>query len=100
VYHDIAGAAWVNSLFMVGLLAIGVALMLGILMRLACAAGALMVMLMWTAALPPQNNLFMDDHVIYALVLVGLALAGAGSTLGLGRRWEGTNLVKRYAWLA
>jgi thiosulfate dehydrogenase [quinone] large subunit len=100
IYHEIAGAAWVNTLFMVGLLAIGAALMLGISMRLACAGGALMVMLMWTASLPPANNLFMDDHVIYALVLVGLALVGAGNTLGLGRWWARSNLVKRYAWLA
>jgi thiosulfate dehydrogenase [quinone] large subunit len=98
IYHDIAGAAWVNTLFMVGLLAIGVALMLGIFMRLACAGGALLVVLMWTAALPPENNLFMDDHVIYALVLGGLALVGAGNTLGLGRWWAQTNLVKRHAW--
>jgi thiosulfate dehydrogenase [quinone] large subunit len=100
IYHEIAGAGWVNTLFMVGLLAIGVALMLGIFMRLACGAGALMVVLMWTASLPPENNLFMDDHVIYALVLVGLALVGAGNTLGLGRWWTQTSLVKRYAWLA
>ncbi len=100
IYHDIAGAAWVNTLFMVGLLAIGAALMLGIFMRLACAGGALLVVLMWTASLPPANNLFMDDHVIYALVLVGLALVGAGNTLGLGRWWAQTSLVKRNAWLA
>jgi thiosulfate dehydrogenase [quinone] large subunit len=100
VYHDIAGAAWVNSLFMAGLLVIGVALMLGIFMRLACAGGALMVLLMWTAALPPANNLFMDDHVIYALVLAGLALIGAGNTMGLGRWWARTSLVKRNAWLS
>jgi thiosulfate dehydrogenase [quinone] large subunit len=100
LYQDIAGTALVNTLFMVGLAAIGVALMLGIFMRLACAAGALMMVLMWTASLPPENNLFMDDHIIYALVLVGLALAGAGSTLGLGRRWAQANLVQRHSWLA
>jgi thiosulfate dehydrogenase [quinone] large subunit len=99
IYHEIAGAVWVNTLFMVGLLVIGAALMLGIFMRLACAGGALMVMLMWTASLPPENNLFMDDHVIYALVLIGLALVGAGNTLGLGRWWAQSSLVKRYAWL-
>lgn len=100
IYQEIAGTAWVNSLFMIGLLAIGVALMLGILMRLACGAGALMVTLMWTASLPPENNLFMDDHIIYALVLVGLALVGAGNTLGLGRWWTQTALVKRAPWLS
>ena len=42
----------------------------------------------------------MDDHVIYALVLVGLALVGAGNTLGLGRWWSQTGLVQRHGWLA
>jgi len=99
IYHGIAGAGLVDALFMVGLAAIGALLILGIGMRFACGAGALMVVLMWSAALPPENNLFLDDHIIYALVLVGLALAGAGNTLGLGRWWTKTSLVQRFPWL-
>ena len=100
IYQSIAGAGVVNVLFMVGLLAIGVALLLGIAMWPACIAGATMLMLMWTASLPPENNLFMDDHIIYALVLIGLAAVGAGKTLGLGERWARTAVVQRYSWLA
>lgn len=100
IYHEIAGAGAIDALFMVGLAAIGILLILGIGMRFACGAGALMVVLMWSAALPPANNLFLDDHIIYALVLVGLALAGAGNTLGLGRWWTQTSLVTRHPWLA
>ncbi len=99
IYHGIAGAGVVDGLFMVGLAAIGVLLLLGIGMRFACTAGALMVFLMWTATLPPENNPFLDDHIIYAVVLIGLALAGAGNTLGLGRRWTKTSLVRRFTWL-
>jgi thiosulfate dehydrogenase (quinone) large subunit len=100
IYQSIAGAGVVNVLFMVGLLAIGVALLLGIAMWPACIAGATMLMLMWTASLPPENNLFMDDHIIYALVLIGLATVGAGKTLGVGDRWAQTGVVQRYGWLA
>jgi thiosulfate dehydrogenase (quinone) large subunit len=100
IYQDIAGAGVVNVLFMGGLLGIGVALLLGIAMRPACIAGATMLMLMWTASLPPENNLFMDDHIIYALVLIGLAAVGAGKTLGLGTWWARTSVVQRYTWLA
>ena len=100
IYHDIAGAGVVNGLFMVGLLGIGVALLLGIAMRPACIAGATMLVLMWSASLPPANNLFMDEHIIYALVLIGLAAVGAGKTLGLGARWARTEVVQRYTWLA
>jgi thiosulfate dehydrogenase [quinone] large subunit len=99
IYHGIAGAGLVDGLFMVGLAAIGGLLILGIGMRFACGAGALMVVLMWSAALPPADNLFLDDHIIYALVLIGLALAGAGNTLGFGHWWTRTSLVQRFPWL-
>ena len=100
IYQSIAGAGVVNVLFMTGLLAIGVALLLSIVMRTACIAGATMLVLRWTASLPPENNLFMDDHIIYALVLIGLAAVGAGRTLGLGERWAQSPIVQRYGWLA
>lgn len=61
-YTSIAGAAWADWLFMVGLLGIGAALMLGVAMRIAAASGALLLMLMWTAVLPPENNPFTTDH--------------------------------------
>ena len=96
IYHDIAGAAWADWLFMIGLLGIGVALIAGIAMRIAAAAGAGLLVLMWTAVLPPQNNPFMDDHLVYAMVLVALALAGAGRTLGLGTVWERIPFVERH----
>jgi thiosulfate dehydrogenase [quinone] large subunit len=98
-YNGFAGASWADWLFMLGLLGIGVALILGVGMRIAAAAGALLVVLMWSAVLPPANNPFMDDHLIYAGVLVGLALTQAGDTLGLGRWWGGTALVRKAPWL-
>jgi thiosulfate dehydrogenase [quinone] large subunit len=99
IYHSIAGNVIVNVLFMAGLLAIGVALIGGVAMRFAAAAGALMMVLMWSASLPPANHVFMDDHLVYAIVLVGLALVNAGDTLGLGRRWSQLKLVQRFPWL-
>ena len=98
-YQDIAGAAWADALFMVGLAGIGVALLAGIGLRIAAAAGALLMVLMWSAALPPETNPFMDDHLIYAGLLVGLALVGAGNTLGFGRSWSRLPLVQRWPWL-
>jgi thiosulfate dehydrogenase (quinone) large subunit len=98
-YNGIAGAAWADWLFMIGLAGIGIALILGIGERIAAAAGALLLVLMWTAVLPPENNPFMDDHLIYAAVLVGLALIKAGDTIGLGKWWGGTELVSRTPWL-
>ncbi|WP_205325469.1 DoxX family membrane protein [Glycomyces sp. YM15] len=98
-YQGMAGSAFADALFMVGLGAIGTALILGIGMRIAAASGALLLVLMWTAALPPENNPFMDDHLVYAALLIGLAMARAGDTLGLGRIWGRLGLVERHRWL-
>jgi thiosulfate dehydrogenase [quinone] large subunit len=95
-YHSIAGAAWADWLFMLGLAGIGTALVLGIVMRIAAASGALMLVLMWSVVLPPANNPFMDDHLVYALVLVLLALMGAGRFVGLGGAWERLAIVQRF----
>jgi thiosulfate dehydrogenase [quinone] large subunit len=95
-YKSFAGAAWADWLFMIGLAGIGVALMLGVTMRIATYAGALLLMLMWSAALWPANNPFVDEHIVYVLVLLMLLLSGAGKTFGLGRWWDNTRLVRRF----
>jgi thiosulfate dehydrogenase (quinone) large subunit len=94
-YKSFAGAAWADWMFMIGLAAIGTALILGIGLRIAAAAGGLLLVLMWTAVLPPENNPFMDDHLIYAAVLALLALTNAGHTLGFGKVWERLPIVQR-----
>ncbi len=99
MYHDIAGQTWADWLFMIGLLGIGVALLAGVAMRLAAASGAVLLVLMWTAVLPPANNLFMDDHLVYAMVLVLIAALGAGRTFGLGKAWESMSIVEHNRWL-
>jgi thiosulfate dehydrogenase [quinone] large subunit len=95
-YQGIAGAAWADWLFMLGLAGIGTALILGIGMRAAAALGSLLLVMMWSAVLPTENNPFMDDHLIYALVLIGLAVAGAGKVFGLGKVWERIPFVARH----
>jgi thiosulfate dehydrogenase (quinone) large subunit len=93
-YNSIAGAALVDWLFMLGLLGIGLALTLGIATRLACAAGALLYLMMWTVVLPPENNPVLDEHILGAISLVVLALLNAGDTWGLGKRLARTDLVQ------
>ena len=93
-YNDIAGTPVANWLFMLGLLGIGIALTLGIGMRLGTAAGALMYVLMWTVVLPPENNPVLDDHILGALTLIALGALHAGNTWGLGQAWSHTGLVR------
>ena len=98
-YNNIAGAAWADTLFMLGLLGIGVTLTFGIGMRFAAVAGATMYVLMWSVVLPPDNNPVHDDHLLGAVTVVVLALALAGDTWGLGRWWSRLSLVKNNAFL-
>ena len=95
-YNSIGGTAWADWAFMLGLLAIGVALTLGAGMRLAAGAGAVMYVLMWTVVLPPENNPVIDEHILGAITLVALALLNAGDTWGLGRWWSKTDVVQQY----
>jgi thiosulfate dehydrogenase [quinone] large subunit len=99
LYKDIAGAAWADWLFMLGLAGIGTALLLGIGIRVAAVAGALLYLLMWTVVLPPENNPVVDDHIIGALVVIALALVHAGDTFGLGRWWKHQPTVQQNRWL-
>lgn len=94
-YNDIAGAAWADWLFMIGLAGIGIALLLGVFVNLAAISGSVLLVMMWTVVLPPENNVFMDDHLIYAGVLGLLALMGAGRFLGLGSMWERMSFVQK-----
>lgn len=95
-YNSLAGDTWVNVVFMVALLAIGVALTLGIGMRLAAIGGAIMYVMMWTVALPPETNPVLDVHILGAISVVVLALTMAGNTWGFGHQWSNTPLAKKY----
>ncbi|NUU17843.1 DoxX family protein [Cellulomonas humilata] len=89
-------------LFMLCLLGVGVAVMLGIGLRIAAVAGSLLMVLMWAAEWPfiqGTNNPLVDYHLIYALVLIVCASLLAGDTWGLGRRWAKIPLVQRFSWL-
>jgi len=100
LYHGLAGSLVVDWLFMLGLLGVGLALTLGVMVRLASLAGGLMVLLMFSAlSLPPANNPLLDEHIIYALVFVGIYLTRPGLWLGLGGWWRKLALVRGYPWL-
>jgi thiosulfate dehydrogenase [quinone] large subunit len=110
LFTGLAGSPVVDVLFMVGMLAVGTALILGIGLRLAAAAGATIMVLMWAAEWPlamktfdgqptGSTNPVVDYHLVFAAALVALALLAAGRTWGFGRAWESTNLAKRLPWL-
>ncbi|HEX5948529.1 MAG TPA: DoxX family protein [Actinomycetota bacterium] len=99
-YQGLAGGAWVDWVFMLSLLFIGLGLIFGIATRLAAIGGIVWMAILYSAsAVWPEHNPFMDEHVIYAIVLAGVAYVGAGRYFGFGRWWEQTALVKRAPFL-
>jgi thiosulfate dehydrogenase [quinone] large subunit len=94
-------AAWVDWVYMLSMLAIGLALILGIGVKLASIGGIIWMAIFYTAtAIWPEHNPFVDDHVVSALVLGALFFANAGIYLGLGKVWQRTELVRRHPILA
>jgi len=109
VFNDLAGNVLIDWLFMLGLLGIGAALILGVALRLAAASGALLLAMMWVATWPPatiaggqptgSNNPMVDDHVISALAIIVVGVYAAQSAGYLGRWWAKLDLVQRSPWL-
>ena len=99
VFNAIAGAVWADWLFMAGLLGIGVALILGIGMRIATVSAVIMLFLMYLASFPMTTNPIIDDHIVDALAIAALGLIGAGDVYGLGLKWKALPIVARNRWL-
>jgi thiosulfate dehydrogenase [quinone] large subunit len=108
-FNAIAGAPAADWLFMLGLLGIGAALVLGVALRPATASGVLLLTMMWFATWPPASvaggqptgstNPLIDDHVISALALIVVAAFTTHSAGNLGRRWAHLDGVQRFPWL-
>ena len=98
-FNPIAGNGFIDVLFMLGLLGIGLALILGIGLRIAAVTGTIMYVLMWAAELPMVTNPILDDHLTGAVTLIVLALTAAGTTWGLGKWWARQPFVERNRWL-
>ncbi len=96
LYHQLAGSDVVSWLFMLGLLLIGLSLLVGVGTTIAGYSGALLMLLMYLALLPPKTNPILDDHLIYLFLLLGIALGRTGDTFGFGRWWSQTALVKNH----
>jgi thiosulfate dehydrogenase [quinone] large subunit len=90
MFHAMAGHGWVNWLFMLGLLGIGIGLITGLAFRFSAVCGIAMLAFLYASSLPLQANPFIDDHVIEALMLAGLILIRNGRTWGLSAWWDGT----------
>jgi thiosulfate dehydrogenase [quinone] large subunit len=91
-FKSISGP-WADYLFMLGLLAIGVALITGCGLKLTAVAATLLLSLMYLAEFPLgakaglYTNPLVDDHWVDTLAILTFWFTRAGDTFGLGRWW-------------
>ncbi len=73
-FNSLAGVVLVDWLFMLGLLFVGVTLILNRYVKWGAVAGIFMMLLMYASLLFPENNPFVDDHLVYAVLLGYIAI--------------------------
>lgn len=99
-YNGIAGDKVTDFLFMAALGLIGITLVLGIGVMIASISGMLLLLMMWSAVLPGENNPVIDDHIVYIFVLIGVLMANKNQVWGLGKWWQKQALVRKIPVLA
>ena len=95
-YGSLSGNTVVDVLFMLALLMIGVALILGIGTKISGYSGAILVTVLWSTNLPPANNPIVDEHIVYLILFLAMIVVRPGRWLGLGEWWANTPLVKKF----
>jgi thiosulfate dehydrogenase [quinone] large subunit len=108
-FHNLAGVTAVDWLFMLGLLGVGVALILGVALRPAAISGCLMLAMMYLAEWPfakvgggqPTGsvNPIVDDHIVSIMALIAIAGFAAWSVGFISRRWSELPFVRAHSWL-
>jgi thiosulfate dehydrogenase (quinone) large subunit len=109
VFNSIAGAPIVDWLFMLGLLGVGLALILGVAVRVGAVSGALMLALMYLAVWVPSTtaggqpsgstNPIVDEHIVGIFGLIAIAALVNWGGGYLGRKWATLPIIKRHGWL-
>src|SRR5450755_1693969 len=87
IFRAMSGVAVVDWLFMLGLLGVGVALVLGVALRPAVISGVTMLLLMYVASWPfakmgggvptASTNPIVDDHVVSFMALIAIGAFAA-----------------------
>lgn len=73
-FHSLSGMVIIDWLFMLGLLFVGLTLLLNKYLKWGVFAGSIMLLLMYLSLLLPENNPIIDEHIVYILVLIILAI--------------------------
>ena len=79
IFQSMAGSPVVDFLVVGGEIAIGIALISGLLLWVTAWSGSLMMLLFYASQFPPKNG-YISYHIIYILLFFLLASSKAGSS--------------------
>jgi thiosulfate dehydrogenase [quinone] large subunit len=99
VFKGMVGNPVVDGLFMVGVLGVGLSLLTGMGLKVARISGVLLMLLIYLAAFPPDNNPILDEHIVYMQVIVLVTSEGQWFRFSLRDWWKSRRLVKQFGWL-
>ena len=85
----------IDPLVIWGQILIGFSLILGLFTRVGAFFGAVQMLMFYLPVLYPENNPFMDEHIIYIGILGLLGALGAGRIVGIDAFLEQTTTVKK-----
>jgi thiosulfate dehydrogenase (quinone) large subunit len=95
----IPDVATLNYLVIWAEIAIGIALILGILIRLASYGGSLLMIAYYLPYLPPSSG-WINQQIIYLLIFITLIFSGIGYFLGMDRLfWQFEERKSPWRWL-
>ncbi|MCA9356478.1 hypothetical protein H6790_01475 [Candidatus Nomurabacteria bacterium] len=94
-FGSLAGVHFVDWMFMLGLLFVGLTLCTGIYVRAGAAIGIIMLMLMYLALMLPENNPIIDDHIVYSLILLYIMHTDTKHCWCLGKKCNHENTSDR-----
>lgn len=99
-FVELGAERWTDVPFMLGLLGIGLALMLGIGTKVGAWAATAMLLFMYATQMMPSTNPILDDHIVYALAALAIVYVELSrQSIGLGSWWRKLPIVKKNTWL-
>ncbi len=99
LYESLAGNAVLDILLMAGLLLVGAAMVAGVSSRLATLGMCVMMAVMFTMEIPPEDNPLVDYHVIYILAALAVYLLGGFGRLSLAKYYDSLPVIRDHGLL-
>lgn len=96
LFNSLSGNIIVDVLFMTGLFAVGLCMLLGIGIKIASFSGALMMFLIYLSLFPSKNNPLLDEHIVYILIFFLIGKRSLSQKFWLSDKWKSLDLVKKY----